>query len=83
MLKLLVTVMHVAFPSLNLCMIVLIIFVCLKSHVLLWGPLLRALGSNSCPMNLISWNVRGLGRPVKRFLVKDFLYLHSVDICCL
>ncbi|KAH7682447.1 DNase I-like protein [Dioscorea alata] len=34
-------------------------------------------------MNIISWNVRGLGRPSKRFLVKDFLLLHHVDIVCL
>lgn len=34
-------------------------------------------------MNIISWNVRGLGRPTKRFLVKDFLNLHFVDVCCL
>lgn len=34
-------------------------------------------------MNIISWNVRGLRRPAKRFLVKDFLNLHFVDVCCL
>lgn len=34
-------------------------------------------------MNIISWNVRGLGRPAKRFLVKDFLFLHFTDVCCL
>lgn len=34
-------------------------------------------------MNIVSWNVRGLGRPVKRFLVKDFLGLHLADVCCL
>ncbi|KAH7690481.1 RNA-directed DNA polymerase protein [Dioscorea alata] len=34
-------------------------------------------------MNLITWNVRGLGRPSKRFLVKDFLHLHFADVCCL
>ncbi|KAH7672068.1 RNA-directed DNA polymerase protein [Dioscorea alata] len=34
-------------------------------------------------MNLITWNVRGLGRPAKRFLVKDFLLLHFADVCCL
>lgn len=34
-------------------------------------------------MNIISWNVRGLGRPAKRFLVKDFLNLHFADVCCL
>lgn len=35
------------------------------------------------PMNIISWNVRGLGKPAKRFLVKDFLNMHYADICCL
>ncbi|KAH7662798.1 DNase I-like protein [Dioscorea alata] len=34
-------------------------------------------------MNIITWNVRGLGRPAKRFLVRDFLNLHFVDVCCL
>lgn len=34
-------------------------------------------------MNIINWNVRGLGRPAKRFLVKDFLNLHFADVCCL
>ncbi|KAH7657855.1 DNase I-like protein [Dioscorea alata] len=34
-------------------------------------------------MNLITWNVRGLGRPAKRFLVKDFLLMHFADLCCL
>lgn len=34
-------------------------------------------------MNIISWNVRGLGRPSKRFLVKDFLNLHFAKVCCL
>lgn len=34
-------------------------------------------------MNIVSWNVRGLGRPVKRFLVKDFLNLHFADVCYL
>lgn len=34
-------------------------------------------------MNIISWNVRGLGRPAKRFLVRDFLNLHFADVCCL
>lgn len=34
-------------------------------------------------MNIISWNVRGLGRPAKRFLVKDFLNLYFVNVCCL
>ncbi|KAH7661183.1 Exodeoxyribonuclease III protein [Dioscorea alata] len=34
-------------------------------------------------MNIINWNVRGLGRPSKRFLVKDFLFLHHADIVCL
>lgn len=34
-------------------------------------------------MNIISWNVRGLGRPAKRFLVKDFLLLHCAEVCCL
>ncbi|KAH7666030.1 Exodeoxyribonuclease III protein [Dioscorea alata] len=34
-------------------------------------------------MNIISWNIRGLGRPAKRFLVKNFLSLHFADVCCL
>lgn len=34
-------------------------------------------------MNIISWNVRGLGRPSKRFLVKVFLNLHFAKVCCL
>lgn len=34
-------------------------------------------------MNIISWNVRGLGRPAKRFLVKDFLEIHCSDVCCI
>lgn len=34
-------------------------------------------------MNIVSWNVRGLGRPSKRFLIKDFLNLHFADVCCL
>lgn len=34
-------------------------------------------------MNIINWNVRELGLPSKRFLVKDFLQLHYADICCI
>lgn len=34
-------------------------------------------------MDIISWNVKGLGRPAKRFLVKDFLNLYFADMCCL
>ncbi|KAH7677295.1 RNA-directed DNA polymerase protein [Dioscorea alata] len=34
-------------------------------------------------MNIICWNVRGLGQPSKRFLIKDFLNLHFADVCCL
>lgn len=34
-------------------------------------------------MNIIRWNVRGLGRPAKRYLVKDFLEIHHVDVCCI
>lgn len=34
-------------------------------------------------MNVITWNVRGLGKPAKRFLVKDFLNLHFANVCCL
>ncbi|KAH7692263.1 RNA-directed DNA polymerase protein [Dioscorea alata] len=34
-------------------------------------------------MNLITWNVRGLCRPAKRFLVRDFLNIHCSDVCCL
>lgn len=36
-----------------------------------------------CVMNIITWNVTGLGRPAKRFLVKDFLNLHFADVCYL
>lgn len=32
-------------------------------------------------MNIISWNVLGLGRTSKRFLVRDFLDLYNGDIC--
>ncbi|KAH7690240.1 Exodeoxyribonuclease III protein [Dioscorea alata] len=34
-------------------------------------------------MNIVSWNVRGLERSAKQFLVKDFLALHFADLCCL
>lgn len=34
-------------------------------------------------MNVITWNVRGLGKSAKRFLVKDFLNLHYAEVCCL
>lgn len=34
-------------------------------------------------MNIISWNIRDLGRLGKRFLVKDFLHLHCAKVCCL
>lgn len=34
-------------------------------------------------MNIINWNVRGLGLPFKCFLVKDFLHLHYMDIWCI
>ncbi|KAH7666018.1 Exodeoxyribonuclease III protein [Dioscorea alata] len=34
-------------------------------------------------MNIITWNVRGLRRPAKRFLVRNFLNLHFADVCCL
>lgn len=34
-------------------------------------------------MNIVTWNVRGLGRPAKWFLVKDFLNLHFAEVCCL
>lgn len=34
-------------------------------------------------MNLVNWNVRGLGWPSKRFLVKDFLIIHHAEVCCL
>lgn len=34
-------------------------------------------------MNIVSWNVRGLERPSKCFLVKNFLQLHHADICCI
>jgi exonuclease III len=31
-------------------------------------------------MNILSWNVRGLGTVKKRRLVKDLLYIHSIDL---
>jgi len=31
----------------------------------------------------LSWNVRGLGRPTKRHLVKDFIFSSRADIVCL
>lgn len=34
-------------------------------------------------INIIPWNIRVLGRPAKRFLVKDFFNLHLTDVCCL
>lgn len=34
-------------------------------------------------MNIISWNVRSLGRLAKRFLIKDFLSLHQAEVCCM
>ena len=34
-------------------------------------------------MNIITWNVRGLGRSSKRFLLKDFFQIHCADICCI
>ncbi|KAH7689113.1 DNase I-like protein [Dioscorea alata] len=34
-------------------------------------------------LNIITWNVRGLGRPNKRFLVKNFFDLHQADVCCI
>lgn len=34
-------------------------------------------------MNIITWNVMGLGKPAKWFLEKDFLNMHFADICCL
>lgn len=34
-------------------------------------------------MNIVTWNVRGLGSPTKCFLFKDFLNLHFPDVCCL
>lgn len=34
-------------------------------------------------MNIITWNVRGLGKPAKRFLVKDFINMHFAEVCCL
>lgn len=33
-------------------------------------------------MKILSWNVRGLGRPSKRHLVKDFLSSVKADIVC-
>lgn len=34
-------------------------------------------------INIVNWNVRGLGRPAKRFLVKNFLNLYFAEVCCL
>lgn len=33
-------------------------------------------------INIISWNVRGLGKPNKRHLVRDYLDLHNADVYC-
>ena len=35
----------------------------------------------SFPMNVISSNVKGLGRPSKRFVIKDFLQIYCAAIC--
>lgn len=34
-------------------------------------------------MNIVSWNVRGLGRPAKRYIVSDFLELYKVNVVCI
>ncbi|KAH7660831.1 Exodeoxyribonuclease III protein [Dioscorea alata] len=34
-------------------------------------------------MKILSWNVRGLGRPSKRHLVKDFIFSSRADVVCL
>lgn len=34
-------------------------------------------------MNVITSNMRCLGRPAKRFLVKDLLTLYFANVCCL
>jgi exonuclease III len=31
-------------------------------------------------MNILSWNVRGLGKPKRRRLVTKILYTHHIDI---
>jgi exonuclease III len=31
-------------------------------------------------MNVLSWNVRGLGKPKRRRLVTEILYTHHIDI---
>lgn len=36
-----------------------------------------------CVSECNTWNVSGLGRPTKRFLLKDSLNLHFADVCCL
>lgn len=47
------------------------------------GDLCGGLYFRSMFMNIITWNVRGLGRPAKRFLGIDFLTLHDAEVCCL
>lgn len=47
------------------------------------SSLRRPKRSNYFSMNVITWNVRGVRRPAKRFLVKGFLNLHFADVCCL
>lgn len=34
-------------------------------------------------MDLITWNVQGLGRLTKHFLVKDFLNLYPAEVFCI
>jgi exonuclease III len=31
-------------------------------------------------MNILSWNVRGLGKPKRRRLVKEIIFTHHIDI---
>lgn len=36
-----------------------------------------------CPMIIVSWNIRGLGRPEKRMAVKKLVRRHRVDLLIL
>ncbi|KAH7677250.1 DNase I-like protein [Dioscorea alata] len=79
--------MLAAFLFRILSLIALITFVCLNC-LIYRGPRYRRrpprrVAAFDVLMNNITWNVRGLGKPAKRFLVRDFLSLHFVDVCCL
>jgi nitrate reductase NapE component len=34
-------------------------------------------------MNILSWNIRGLGKPKRRRLIRDILYEHLIDLMSL